>query len=198
MSLIIEGKVWRFGNDLDTDELFSGRYIMTGNVQDKQSYKMAIIRGAFESLSTIGEGNENVPEGFLDAVSRVLSGYEHDQEEDKNALQGHLVIAGYNFGLGSSRQQAAEAMRFFGISACVAETIHRIFFRNFWNLGGVALDQEGVSSLFETGDLAQIDLTSSIIRNLTSNKEMQFSIHMPEEFIDMYKVGGLIAYHRKR
>ena len=197
MSLIIKGKVWRFGDDMDTDELFAGRYIMLGNEGDPEAYKRAIIRGTLESLSTIGEANENIPHGFLDAASLVLSGYENNKEEDQKALLGDVIVAGKNFGIGSSRQQAAEALRFIGISACLAETIHSIFFRNFWNLNGIAIAQNGISSDFETGDIAEIDLDQSVVRNLTNRKDIELSIKLPEEFIAMYREGGLIAYHKK-
>ena len=195
--MIIEGQVWRFGKDIDTDELFAGRFIMVGDERDPEAYKKSILKGAFESLSTIGKGNKNIPDGFIDAVSRVVSGYNKDVQEDKMALKGHLIIAGENFGIGSSRQQAAEALRFFGISACLAETIHRIFFRNFWNLNGIAIDQRGISSIFETGDIARIDLQQYIVHNLTNKKEIKLRIKLPDEFIAMYNEGGLIPYHRK-
>jgi 3-isopropylmalate dehydratase small subunit len=118
MSVIIEGQVWRFGNDMDTDELFSGRFIMVGDERDPDAYKKSVLKGALESLSTIGKGNKNIPDGFIDAVSRVVSGY-NKNVENKMALKGHIIVAGENFGIGSSRQQAAEALRFFGISACL-------------------------------------------------------------------------------
>jgi len=195
--VIIEGQVWRFGKDIDTDELFAGRFIMVGDERDPEAYKRSIIKGAFESLSTIGKGNKNIPDEFIDAVSRVVSGYNKDVHEDKMALKGHIIIAGENFGIGSSRQQAAEALRFFGISACLAETIHRIFFRNFWNLNGIAIDQRGISSIFETGDIARVDLQQYTVHNLTSKKEIKLHIKLPAEFIAMYSEGGLIPYHKK-
>ena len=197
MSVVIKGQVWRFGKDVDTDELFAGRFIMIGNERDAEVYKRSVMKGAFESLSTIGKKNKNIPGGFIDAVSRVVSGYEKDVQEDKMALKGHIIIAGQNFGIGSSRQQAAEALRFFGISACLAETIHRIFFRNFWNLNGIAIDQKGISSMFETGDIAQVDLEQFTVHNLSSRKEMKLRIKLPAEFIAMYQEGGLIPYHKK-
>lgn len=196
MSLTIEGKVWCFGNDIDTDELFAGRFIMVGNEKDAKAYKMSILDGAIISLSTIGRGNNNVPDGFIETALRVLNGYKNNNEEDKNAMSGNIIVARENFGIGSSRQQAAEALRFLGISVCLSETIHRIFFRNFWNLGGVAIDKKGVSANFKTGDTAKIDLNSSLICNVTNNIEMKYNIILPEEFIEMYQTGGLISYHK--
>jgi 3-isopropylmalate/(R)-2-methylmalate dehydratase small subunit len=198
MSVNIEGRVWRFGKDIDTDELFAGRFIMVGDERNPEAYKRSILKGAFESLSTIGKENQNIPHGFIEAVSRVVSGYEKNVQEDQMALKGHIIVAGENFGIGSSRQQAAEALRFFGIVACLAETIHRIFFRNFWNLNGIAIDQKGISSIFETGDIARVDLQQYVAHNLTNKKESKLGIKLPPEFIAMYEAGGLIPYHRKR
>lgn len=195
MSLNITGRVWRFGNNIDTDELFAGRYIMMGDEKNPESYMGTILRGAYESLSTIGKNS--VSEVFLEHVARVVSGYENNRREDMEALKGDIIVGGINFGIGSSRQQAAEALRFFGISACLAETIHRIFFRNFWNLGGIAVDQVGISTFFEDGDTANIDLEGSLVRNVTSSQEMNISINLPDEFITMYKSGGLIPYHQQ-
>ena len=196
MAIRIAGNVWRFEDNIDTDELFAGRYIMMGDEKDPDAYTRIIIQGAYESLSTIGK--DNVPKGFLDRVARVLSGYERDIQADKDALKGDIIVGGANFGIGSSRQQAAEALRYFGISACLAESMHRIFFRNFWNLGGVAIDQKGISSLCDEGDTVEIDLTASVIRNLAKDTEMPFSINLPEEFVSMYEAGGLIPYHKRQ
>jgi len=198
MSVIVEGRVWRFGDGIDTDELFAGRFIMTGDERNSDAYKESIIRGVFESLSTIGQENRNVPEGFVDTVSCIVSGYEKGNQRDKDALRGDIIVAGENFGIGSSRQQAAEALRFLGISACLAEAIHRIFFRNFWNLGGVAVDQKGVSSIFVTGDMAKIDLDQRVVYNLSNNKRIELKIKLPQEVIAMYTEGGLIPYHKNR
>ena len=195
--MIIKGQVWRFGEGIDTDELFGGRFIMVGDERDPEAYKKSVIRGAFESLSTIGKRNENIPDGFIDAVSRIASGYEKDVQKDKMALNGHIIVAGDNFGIGSSRQQAAEALRFFGISACLADTIHRLFFRNFWNLNGIAIGEKGISSIFETGDIATVDLEKYMVCNLSSKKEVKLKIKLPPEFIAMYREGGLIPYHKK-
>ena len=198
MSLIIKGKVWKFGDNVDTDELFAGRYIMLGNEADKEAYKQAVIRGAFESLSTIGAADENMPTGFIDAISRVLSGYENHNPDSLEALSGDVIVAGKNFGIGSSRQQAAEALRFLGISACLAETMHRIFYRNFWNVGGIAIDQKGISSLLAMGDMAEIDLNQYTVRNITEERQIKLDIRLPEEFTLMYEKGGLIPYHKDR
>ncbi len=171
----IRGRVWKFGKDVDTDELFAGRFIMGGDETNRAKYQEFI---AGSGLSDVGQ-RENVPEGFLTGVA-----------------QGDIIVAEENFGIGSSRQQAAETLKFKGVQAVVADSVHRIFFRNFWNLGCPAIDLPGVSAHFETGQKMLIDLRQGIIKNLTTGKQFEFRLIIPPWFIDMVEAGGLIPYHK--
>jgi 3-isopropylmalate/(R)-2-methylmalate dehydratase small subunit len=78
----------------------------------------------------------------------------------------------------------------------VADSIHRIFFRNFWNLGCPAIDLPGISAEFETGHEIAINLRQGTIKNLTIGKEFEFRLIIPAWFIDMVEAGGLIPYHK--
>ncbi len=171
----IKGRVWKFSKDVDTDELFSGRYIMGGDETSQSSYQQFIGQSG---LSDAGS-RENVPADFI-----------------ANVKSGDVIVAEENFGIGSSRQQAAETLKFKGIRAIVADSIHRIFFRNSWNLGCPAIDLPGVSQGFKTGDTIEIDLREGKVTNLTSNKKYRFQLIMPDWFIDMVEAGGLIPYHK--
>jgi len=171
----LKGRVWKFGKDVDTDELFAGRFIMGGDETSQSQYREFIARSG---LSDIGN-RENVPKDFLTGVKK-----------------GDIIVAEENFGIGSSRQQAAETLKFKGIQAVVADSIHRIFFRNFWNLGCPAIDLPGISAEFETGHEIAINLRQGIIRNLTTGKEFQFRLIIPSWFVDMVEAGGLIPYHK--
>jgi len=82
------------------------------------------------------------------------------------------------------------------VQAVVADSIHRIFFRNFWNLGCPAIDSPGISAEFETGNEVMINLRQGVIRNLTTGKKFEFRLIIPSWFIDMVEAGGLIPYHR--
>lgn len=172
----ITGRVWKFGSEIDTDELFSGRYIMGGDETDQQKYQEFIKKVGLSDV----EGRENVPRNFLSDVK-----------------DGDIIVAGKNFGIGSSRQQAAETLKFKGVRAVVADSIHRIFFRNFWNLGCPAIDVLGISEEFETGQEIEIDLESSIVKNLTTKKTFSFELKVPSWFQDMLKAGGLIEYYKR-
>ncbi|GAG43523.1 unnamed protein product, partial [marine sediment metagenome] len=159
----------------DTDELFAGRFIMGGDETSKSQYQEFIARSG---LSDVGH-RENVPKDFLTKVA-----------------QGDIIVAEENFGIGSSRQQAAETLKFKGVQAVVADSIHRIFFRNFWNLGCPAIDLPGISAEFETGHEIVINLRGGAIKNLNTGKEFEFRLIIPSWFIDMVEAGGLIPYHK--
>ncbi len=171
----LRGRVWKFGKDVDTDELFAGRFMMGGDETSRSEYQEFI---AESGLSDVGH-RENVPRDFLAKVNR-----------------GDIIVAEENFGIGSSRQQAAETLKFKGVQAVVADSIHRIFFRNFWNLGCPAIDIPRISAQFETGQEIVIDLRQGTIKNLTSGKQFEFRLIIPAWFIDMVEAGGLIAYHK--
>jgi 3-isopropylmalate/(R)-2-methylmalate dehydratase small subunit len=171
----LKGRVWKFGKDVDTDELFAGRFMMGGDETSRSEYQEFIAKSG---LSDVGD-RENVPRDFLAKVSR-----------------GDIIVAEENFGIGSSRQQAAETLKFKGVQAVVADSIHRIFFRNFWNLGCPAIDMPGISAGFKTGHEIMISLRQGIIRNITTGSEFEFRLIIPPWFIDMVEAGGLIPYHK--
>jgi len=171
----LKGRVWKFGKDVDTDELFAGRFIMGGDETSQSQYQEFIARSG---LSDVGH-RENVPGDFITGVA-----------------SGDIIVAEENFGIGSSRQQAAETLKFKGVQAVVADSIHRIFFRNFWNLGCPAIDLPGISAQFETGHEMAINLRQGVIKNLTTGKEFEFHLIIPSWFIDMVEAGGLIPYHK--
>ena len=77
----------------------------------------------------------------------------------KEAKAGDIIVAGKYFGCGSSREQAATALRYFGIACIVADSFARIYYRNAINLGMPVLICPGVSAVFEEGHQAQVDLS---------------------------------------
>jgi 3-isopropylmalate/(R)-2-methylmalate dehydratase small subunit len=171
----LKGRVWKFGKDVDTDELFAGRFMMGGDETSRRQYQEFIAQSG---LSDVGD-RENVPGDFVARVGK-----------------GDIIVAEENFGIGSSRQQAAETLKFKGVQAVVADSIHRIFFRNFWNLGCPAIDLPGISGGFESGHEIMIDLRQGTIKNLTTGKKSEFRLIIPSWFIDMVEAGGLIPYHK--
>ncbi|MFC2002575.1 3-isopropylmalate dehydratase small subunit [Chloroflexota bacterium] len=171
----IKGRVWKFGKDVDTDELFSGRFIMGGDETNGSKYQQFIEESGLSDVKQ----RENVPPNFLTDVQ-----------------DGDVIVAEENFGIGSSRQQAAETLKFKGVQTIVADSIHRIFFRNFWNLGCPAIDLPGISKEFKTGHDIEIDLRGGLVTNLSTGREFRFHLIIPAWFIDMVEAGGLIPYHK--
>lgn len=111
---------------------------------------------------------------------------------------GDIIVAGRNFGCGSSREQAPRVMVAAGISAVVAKSFARIFFRNAINVGlpAVTVDEKFVDSVLD-GDTLEIDLEKSIVKNLTNKMETAFK-PFPQQLLEILGSGGLIPYVRKK
>lgn len=115
--------------------------------------------------------------------------------EFKTKLQtGDILVAGDNFGCGSSREQAPLALKVAGVSAVVAKYFARIFFRNAVNIGLPVLEIEEFHIV--TGDELEIDLKSGTLKNRTRNRQY-YAAKMPRTMIDILKEGGLANYLRK-
>lgn len=108
--------------------------------------------------------------------------------------KGDFIVAGKNFGLGSSREHAPLVITIAGVSAILAKSVARIFFRNAINVGLPVLicDTESIND----GDELEVDLTLGKIRDLTNGAELRFS-GMPEIMLRILNEGGLIPYIKK-
>jgi 3-isopropylmalate dehydratase small subunit len=115
----------------------------------------------------------------------------------KNAQPGDIIVAGRNFGCGSSREQAATCLKYFGISIVVAESFARIFYRNAINLGLPILIAPGVAGNVRHGDIIEADLESGSISMPGSGQKIR-AVPLPRFVLDMLKQGGLIPSLRKR
>lgn len=108
--------------------------------------------------------------------------------------EGDFVVAGRNFGCGSSREQAPLVLKHAGVAAVLAESFARIYFRNSINNGLPALvcDTSGI----EDGDVLEVDMEQGIIRNTTRGVEIK-SHPLPDVMLDILSEGGLVAYMKK-
>lgn len=108
--------------------------------------------------------------------------------------KGDFVVGGKNFGLGSSREHAPLVIKMSGVSAILAKSVARIFFRNAINIGLPVLicDTESIND----GDELEVDLKAGKISNLTNKAELSFS-RMPEIMLRILNEGGLIPYIKK-
>jgi methanogen homoaconitase small subunit len=155
----IEGKVWKFGDNIDTDVIIPGRYLRTFSLDDLASHVM-----------------EGVDPNFA-----------------KNVQNGDIIVADWNFGCGSSREQAPVALKHAGVSAIVAKSFARIFYRNAINIGlpVIVADVDAKNE-----DILKISLEEGIIENLTTNKT--FKIEPFKKFmLDILKNEGLVSHYLK-
>jgi 3-isopropylmalate/(R)-2-methylmalate dehydratase small subunit len=117
-----------------------------------------------------------------------------DPNFSKRIQKGDFIVAGKNFGCGSSREQAPQAIKYAGISAVLAKSFARIFYRNCFNLGlpAIECDTDGL----EEGDQLEVDLDSGIIRNLTKGAEIKIA-PLPPTMQTLLVDGGLVEHFKK-
>ncbi|MFL0197052.1 3-isopropylmalate dehydratase small subunit [Clostridium sp. WILCCON 0269] len=119
-----------------------------------------------------------------------------DKDFLKKINKGDVIIAGKNFGCGSSREHAPIAIKAAGISCVIAETFARIFFRNSINIGLPIMECEEAARDIEEKDEISIDVNSGVITNITKNKTYKAS-PFPEFMQKIIESQGLIGYIKK-
>jgi 3-isopropylmalate/(R)-2-methylmalate dehydratase small subunit len=112
----------------------------------------------------------------------------------KRVKKGDFVVAGKNFGLGSSREHAPLVIKMAGVSAVLAKSFARIFYRNAINIGLPVLMCD--TDKIKDGDELEVDLKAGTVRDLTNRTKLQFS-PMPEIMLHILNEGGLIPYIQK-
>ena len=120
-----------------------------------------------------------------------------DKTFSSEVKTGDFIIAGNNFGCGSSREHAPLAIKASGVKAVIAKSFARIFFRNAINIGLVIIENDKIQNEIEKDDVIDIDLTKGIIINKTKNKEYSFSPY-PDEIQKLIEAGGLVEYTKKK
>ncbi|MDD2679274.1 MAG: 3-isopropylmalate dehydratase small subunit [Candidatus Omnitrophica bacterium] len=156
--MIIKGKVHKFGDDINTDDIIAAKYLVSTDPKELGSHCMESIAPNF--VKTVGAGD--------------------------------IIVAGNNFGCGSSREHAPVAIKGSGISAVIAKSFAAIFFRNAINIGLPFLESDAVDKIKE-GDLIEIDLGSGIIKNLAQNTTYKTQ-GFPEFLQELVEKGGLMNY----
>lgn len=110
--------------------------------------------------------------------------------------RGDFIVAGHGFGIGSSREQAAQALLHLGVAAVLAQSFARIFYRNAFNIGLPVLVFPDATRV-ANGDRLRVDLATGRIDNLTRNGTYQCE-PIPEFLLDLVRDGGLIPHLHKR
>ncbi len=118
-----------------------------------------------------------------------------DPEFAKRVRPGDVIVAGKNFGCGSSREQAAACLRAAGVQAVIAKSFARIYFRNAINLGLAVLQCEEASEALQAGDEVDIDFAGG--RIISGARVFKF-FPLPASVIGIIEAGGLIEYTKKK
>ncbi len=115
----------------------------------------------------------------------------------KKMKPGDIIVAGKNFGCGSSREHAPIAIKAAGVSCVVAKSFARIFYRNCFNMGLPIFESAEAAEGISEGDQIEVDADAGVIRNLSTNKTFQVT-PVPPFMQELIAAGGLMAYTRKK
>ncbi len=154
----MQGKVWKFGDNIDTDLIIAARYLNTSEPSELAKHVM-----------------EDADPAFVSKMS-----------------EGDIIVAGENFGCGSSREHAPIALKSAGISAIIAPTFARIFYRNAFNMGLPIFELPEANEINE-GDRVKIDMAKGEVINITQAKIYKFT-PIPEFMQKLVDAGGLISF----
>lgn len=120
--------------------------------------------------------------------NHALEGYSDEYPEKID--DGDILVAGENFGLGSSRESAPVALKYAGISAIVAESFARIFYRNAINNGLPIIEIEDITDHVTEGDVLEIDMDDNTVFNTTTGQAFSFT-PLPPELLEILEAGGV-------
>lgn len=160
---MINGRVFKYGDNVDTDVIIPARYLNISDQAELASHCM-----------------EDIDKDFVHMVN-----------------PGDIIVAGKNFGCGSSREHAPLVIKLSGIKCIIAETFARIFFRNAINIGLPILECSEAARDIENGDKVEVDLKSGRITNITKQCTYQAE-SFPEFMQDIINAEGLINWVKRR
>lgn len=156
--MIIRGRVHKFGDDINTDDIIAAKYLVTTDEAELGKHCM-----------------ENIAIDF-----------------PKKVKKGDIIVAGKNFGCGSSREHAPRALKGCGISAVIAKSFAGIFFRNAINIGLPFLELADIDNISE-GGILEIDLSAGIIKDVTAASVYKVQ-PFPAFLQGIIEQGGLIDW----
>ena len=114
-----------------------------------------------------------------------------------NIDKGNIIVAGENFGTGSSREEAVNVFKILGVKAIIAKSFARIYFRNLINLGIPGIQLNWDESIISKGDNLEISLNNGVINNKTKNKEIGFK-RSSDFLLQILEEGGIINQLKKK
>ena len=158
----MKGTAWKFGDDIDTDIIVPGRYLI---YTDEERLSQHCMEGL-------------------------------DADFSRKCRKGDFIVAGKNFGCGSSREHAPIALKGVGVSAVIAESFARIFYRNATNVGVPLLEAPGICKLVENEEEIEVDMENGTITN-SSGESIEFK-KLPPFMLEILEQGGLIEYLKNK
>ena len=117
-----------------------------------------------------------------------------DADFASQVQKGDFVVAGNNFGLGSSREHAPQIIKLSGVGAVIAKSFARIFYRNAINIGLLAIECD--TDKIDAGDELELDIKSGVLKDLTKNIELKIT-PLPDVMIKLLNDGGLVNHLNK-
>ncbi len=159
----MRGKVWKYGDHIDTDVIIPARYLNNPDPAALASHCMVDIDESFSS----------------------------------SVQTGDIMVGGWNFGCGSSREHAPLAIQASGVSCVIAASFARIFYRNAINIGFPILECPEASAAIKAGDVVSVDTKTGVITDETTGESFQAKPFPPfiEQIIDK---GGLLNYLKEK
>jgi len=157
--MVVQGRAWRFGDNVNTDEIIPARYL---NVTDTAVLARHCMEGADERFSS-------------------------------TVRPGDVIVAGRNFGCGSSREHAPLCIKAAGVSCVIGATFARIFYRNAINMGLPILECGEASERVQEGDSVRVDLGAGVITNLTRGERYR-AAPFPDFMREIILSGGLMNW----
>ncbi|MBN2034456.1 MAG: 3-isopropylmalate dehydratase small subunit [Deltaproteobacteria bacterium] len=157
------GKVWKFGDNVDTDVIIPARFL---TVSDKED----LAKNCFVDLSP----------NFV-----------------KEVRKGDIIVAGKNFGCGSSREHAPLAIKAAGIGLVVAKSFARIFYRSAFNIGLPILESDEAFDIYSEGETLTVDLETGEIRGANAGVRVSAKA-IPVFMREIIQAGGLVSYIKAR
>jgi len=115
----------------------------------------------------------------------------------KNVQPGDIIVAGRNFGCGSSREEAVTSLKATRIGGIVAESFARIFFRNAVNVGLPVLECKGITQRVKGGDILEVEFKTGLIKNVSTGEEIK-TLPLPDFMMMILDKGGLIPYTKEK
>lgn len=161
MEKVFSGRIWTFGNDIDTDTIIPGKRGTIPTIEEMKKYAFELLKPEFGST----------------------------------VRPGDILVAGSNFGCGSSREQATTVLSHNGVRCIIAKSFARIFFRNAFNSGIILLTCDGIQDVVKGGDIVTVDLEQHKVS--ANGKEFPVGA-IPQNLFDIVAHGGLIADTKRR